>query len=301
MMDGYGHPGYAASLAEFGSVKKLSACGGWILKRPIPGFSSYDGMGCYPLFTCHDWSMIQSDLERVGHELVAISLVTDPFGECTSTVLEKCFDRVLHFKEHFIVDLYRPADTFISKHHRYYARKAGQDVSVECTAEPERFIDEWSRLYGHLISRHHLTGIKCFSRQCFAQQLRVPGIVMFQAFTRGNLVGAHLWYKQGEIAYSHLAAMNPLGYELMASYALYWYAIEYFSGKVRWLDLGSAAGVESKNAAGLDSFKKGWSTGTRTAYLCGRIFDRVKYEEITRAKGIKTTNYFPAYRRGEFI
>jgi lipid II:glycine glycyltransferase (peptidoglycan interpeptide bridge formation enzyme) len=124
---------------------------------------------------------------------------------------------------------------------------------------------------------------------------------MFQAFTRGNLVGAHLWYKQGEIAYSHLAAMNPLGYELMASYALYWFALEYFSGKVRWLDLGSAAGVESKNAAGLDSFKKGWSTGTRTAYLCGRIFDRVKYEEISRARGIEATNYFPAYRRGEFI
>jgi len=300
MMDGYGHPGYAASLAEFGTVRELRFSGGWILKRQIPGFPHYDAMGCYPLFACEDWSQIQSDLESVAHEVVALSLVTDPFGKYISSSLEQCFDRVLRFKEHFIVDLSRPADSFVSKHHRYYARKAGQDVTVECSTDPSQYIDEWVQLYTNLINRHQLKGIKSFSEQAFAQQLRVPGIVMLQAFSRGTLVGAHLWYMQGEIAYSHLAAMSPRGYELMASYALYWSALHYFSGKVRWLDLGSAAGVKSDSTRGLDLFKKGWSTGTRTAYFCGRIFNPEHYKEITEAKGIGTTDYFPAYRKGEF-
>ena len=301
MMDGYGHPGYAASLAEFGTVRRLSGCGGWILKRQIPEFPYSDAMGCYPLFTCEDWSQIKGDLENLQDEVVALSLVTDPFGMYSVSSLEGCFDRVLRFKEHFVVDLSRPAESIVSKHHHYYARRTGRHVGVECCAEPAQFTDEWVRLYSHLIQRHRLKGIKSFSRQAFARQLLVPGIVMFRASAHNEVVGAHLWYQQGEVAYSHLAAMSPRGYELMASYALYWYALDYFSGRVGWLDLGSAAGVSCNGRAGLDNFKKGWSTGTRTAYFCGRILNPGQYEEITGAKGISTTDYFPAYRRGEFV
>jgi hypothetical protein len=50
----------------------------------------------------------------------------------------------------------------------------------------------------------------------------------------------------------------------------------------------------------LSRFKRGWATGTRTAYFCGRIFDRANYREITRASGCMATDYFPAYRQGEF-
>ena len=41
-------------------------------------------------------------------------------------------------------------------------------------------------------------------------------------------------------------------------------------------------------------------TGTRTAYFCGRIFDRRLYQEIVKSAGIVDTDYFPAYRLGEF-
>ena len=59
-------------------------------------------------------------------------------------------------------------------------------------------------------------------------------------------------------------------------------------------------GVESNCTDGLSQFKRGWSTGTRTAYFCGRIFDHKSYAEIVKAKGIAATTYFPAYRKGEF-
>jgi hypothetical protein len=30
------------------------------------------------------------------------------------------------------------------------------------------------------------------------------------------------------------------------------------------------------------------------------VFDRERYQEITAAKGVGVTHYFPAYREGEF-
>lgn len=301
IMNGYAHQNYATSLTEFGDVYELSRSGGWILKRKIPGFPYYDAMGCYPLFSCQDWSLISCDLDAIAKEVVTLSLVADPFGNYTHSFLQKCFDRVIRFKEHFVVDLNLPVKDVVTKHHRYYARKSLQDVTVECTTEPVQFTDEWVQLYGHLIRKYHLRGIKSFSPKAFAMQLSVPGIVMFRAFAGDVLVGAHLWYSQGEVAYSHLSALSPEGYEVMASYALYWSALDYFAGKVRWLDLGGTAGLRVDNASGLDNFKKGWSSGTKTAYFCGRIFDHAHYKDITASKGINNTEYFPAYRTGEFV
>ena len=300
-MNGYGHQNYAASLMEFGTLHELSRSGGWILKREIPGFHYWDAMGCYPLFACDDWSQISYDFADISGEIVSISLVADPFGNYTAPLLQECFDKVLTFKEHFIVDLDIPSKDVVTKHHRYYARKSLRGLTVECVTDPVQFTEEWIGLYDNLIERHHLKGIKSFSRKAFALQLSVPGIVMFRASEGDTAVGAHLWYQQREVAYSHLLSLNPRGYDLMASYALYWSALDYFSDKVRWLDLGGMAGLRGDSPSGLDSFKKGWSTGTKKAYFCGRIFNHDHYKEITAAKGVNTTEYFPAYRTGEFV
>ena len=113
-MKGYLHPGYAQSLAEFGTPRELPGSRGWILKREIPGFSFHDAMGCYPLFTCQDWSQLHADLEDIGNDLASLLLVTDPFGEYNTTYLNRCFkDAVIPFKDHFIVDLSRSADNFV--------------------------------------------------------------------------------------------------------------------------------------------------------------------------------------------
>jgi hypothetical protein len=162
------------------------------------------------------------------------------------------------------------------------------------------FVDEWMDLYTNLIRRHNLKGIKAFSRTAFAKQLRVPGIVMFRAVHRGTTNGMQLWYVQGEVGYSHLTAVSPLGYKLRSSYAIYWAAIEHFSNKVSWLDLGAGGGASSASVDSLSEFKRGWSNETRTAYFCGRVFDRKKYDEVVKASGMFSTDYFPAYRKGEF-
>src|SRR5262249_47210850 len=102
-------------------------------------------------------------------------------------------------------------------------------------------------------------------------------------------------------AYYHLGAYSDTGYDLGASFALFEYSIEYFSQSgMKWLSLGAGAGTAANADSGLSRFKAGGSNGTRTAYLCGRIFDRSKYQDIVTTRNVPMTDYFPAYRLGEF-
>jgi hypothetical protein len=202
-----------------------------------------------------------------------------------------------------VADLDCPTDTIVSKHHRYYARRVLMQVRVEPCEQPLQYLDDWLQLYAVLVARHTIKGIRAFSGTAFGKQLVTPGIIMLRATYQNTTVGIHLWYIQGDVAYSHLAAFSPQGYDLMCSYALYWLAIEYFRGRVRWLDIGAGAGVRSQEAQGADGltqFKRGWATGARMAYFCGRVLDPQRYAEIVAPKGLCTGGYFPAYRKGEF-
>ena len=259
-------------------------------------------MGCYPIFSCRDWALLESDLQRLDDGLISLVLVTDPFGNYSEELLASAFpDLVLRFKEHFVADLEQPPKSFVTSHHRYYARKALERVTVERCDDLAEAVEEWSALYAALVARHQVTGIKAFSRAAFAKQLNLSGMVMLRARHDGETVGAHLWYEGRKVAYSHLAASSAIGYELMAAYALSWTALEYFAEKVRWIDWGAGAGLSASGGDGLTRFKRGWSNDTRAAYLCGRIFDQARYWKLARAKGSADSSYFPAYRADEFL
>ena len=299
---GYTHFSYAESLSEWGAPRLLPRCGGWILERHIAGFSTRDAMGCYPLFACRNWSQLHADIEEIAGELVSLALVADPFGDYDTDYLRHCFaDLVVPFKEHFVIDLSHAPQEFVNVHHRRNARQALDRLGVEECAEPESLVNEWCALYDTLIARHGIRGLTAFSRASFAKQLAVPGIHVFRAARGDVTVGMNLWYADNSVAYYHLGAYSQTGYELHASYGLFWHAIEHFANAgLRWLNLGAGAGLVGDGADGLSRFKRGWSTGARTVYFCGRIFDRDAYAQIVEAKNVAPTEYFPAYRKGEF-
>lgn len=301
MVTGYLHKSYAESLIEYGIPHQLPRSGGWILKREIPVTTYRDAMGCYPLFTCENWSQLAGDLDDIGQELISLALVTDPFGKFDTKCLKKTFEDVFFpFKEHFVVDLNCHINEIATRHHRYYARQSLKKVSVEVCHDPTHFIDDWIALYATLIKRYHIKGLCAFSRSAFVTQFNVPGMVMLRVVYGNVTVGAQLWFVQNDVAYSHLTAFSEVAYKLRASYGLYWTAIEYFAGKLRWLDLGGGAGLKNNGSDGLNVFKRGWSTGTRKVYFCGRIFNKNKYDELVRRKNAIAYDYFPAYRHGEF-
>jgi hypothetical protein len=257
-------------------------------------------MGPYPLFACADWSALPRDLESLEGELVALSLVTDPFGAYAPAELDAWFDTVIPFKEHFVTDLSQPLTRFVERHHLRNARRAAGELLVERCADPARLLDDWAELYANLVRRHRIRGMAAFSRAAFDRQLRVPGIAAFRA-TRGmEVVGITLWYVQGDVAYYHLGAYSDLGYELRASFAIFWQALEHFAeGGLSWAALGGAAGNRWVSNDGLARFKRGWSTTTRTAYVCGRVLDSARYAALAASRGGRPADYFPAYRQGE--
>ncbi len=301
MLTGYAHPDYARSLSAYGSPRELLRCGGWVLERAIPGTPYRDAMGCYPLFTCRDWSQLKADLDELASDLVSVCLVLDPFGRYAVEEFRECFpDKFLPFKEHYILDTTRSIKETVSKSARRDVKAALRRLHVELCPNPTDHLDDWVRLYGCLIERHDLKGMHRFSRGVFLQQMRVPGFLLLRAASGQDTVGMMAWYVQGDVAYNHLVCMDSAGYKLGAGYAMYWSAIQYFSGKVRWIDFTGTAGTRDNSKDGLAEFKRKWSSGTKPTYLCGRIFDRARYDEIVKAEGIAETDYFPAYRLGEF-
>jgi hypothetical protein len=167
---------------------------------------------------------------------------------------------------------------------------------------PSEFLGDWIALYDGLIRRHKIRGVAAFSEDSFALQMMVPGLRVFRATAGGETVGMLLWFLIGDIAYYHLGAYSDAGYRLRASYALFSDSIDYFADAgIGWLNLGAGAGTRATEADGLSRFKRGWSSGTRTAYFCGRIFDPERYREmISRQSGMPGTGFFPAYRHGEY-
>lgn len=297
---GYLSRTYALALEEFGTPRYLADSSGWIIEREIPGSEFVDGLGCYPLFCCKKWDRVGNDLKTLQSDLVSLSLVADPFGSYNLSQLEREFDRVVQFKDHYVVDMSVPLAESIKRSHQATVRRALNKVEVRVCPNPVEYLDKWIGLYSILMSRHGIKGLRAFSRDSFLLQLQTPGLVMFEALVDGETAGLDLWYVQENVAYGHLVAFNDIGYKSRASYATKWTMLNYFKDKVRWVDLGGTPGAASSSSSGLDSFKSGWATGTKPSYLCGAIFDAAAYEKLTIDRAVKSTEYFPAYRDGEF-
>jgi len=293
---GYASREYAESLAEFGAVCELPRSEGWLLASQTPQPDLYDATGCYPLFSCRNWSSLGADLKTLAESLVSVRLVTDPFAEVDFQLLKETFPNVCYeYKQHFVTDLKLPLESVASSHHRRNARKALDAVTVQQETLNTTLLENWHSLYDNLIRRHEIDGIARFSASAFALQWKVPGLVVFSVADGNDTCGMTLWYVQGDVVYYHLAAYSDRGYELGASFALFWTALKHFAEQgLRWASLGAGAGV-SATASGLTRFKQGWATDTRPVYFCGRILQPVEYANLS-GHAPAGRNFFPAYR-----
>lgn len=293
---GYRHPLYARSLACYGVPRELPLSGGWLIERAIPKTCFHDAMGPYPLFACRDWRMLERDLAAL-EGLVAATLVADPFGAHDPGLLRACFPDVMQpYKQHFVTDLARDPEEFIASHHRRNARKALALLTVEHCDQPALHAGAWLRLYRCLVERHGIAGLADFPDESLRLQLEVPGLEMLRAAHGGETVGIVLWMVSGGVAYYHLGAYSDAGYRLGASFAIFRTAIDRFATRgLRWLNLGGGPGVGGEG--GLVRFKRGWSTGVRTAWFCGRVLDRDAFRSL--AGDFPAAGFFPPYRSEE--
>lgn len=293
---GYKSAEYAQSLSEFGEPRYLPHSKGWILERPTPSLHYTDAIACYPLFSCENWSKLHLDLHELQDQLVSITMVPNPFGQVDTVYLKNCFpDLMVPFKQHYVMNMREPIDKIVSRHHRKYARKALINIETEVCQAPIDFLEEWMDLHQHLIQKYQIEGIRAYTRRAFEQQLSLPSMVVLTAKYNHEVVGAQLWIIENDVAFGHVLAFSPEGIKLGAAYALYWFALNYFKGKVEWCDVGGLAGMQNTENDPLHQFKRGWSTGFKTSYLCGRVLNRDKYDELV-AFNQQTSNFFPEYR-----
>jgi hypothetical protein len=301
-VSGYRHPDYAAAMCHIGAPRALARSGGWLLERDIPGSDRYDLTGCYPIFSCTDWDNLDDDIAELGSGPVSVSLVTDPFARIDPDRLRRSFpDRCIPYKEHFVTDLALPDQSIVSAHHRRNVRRALKEIDVEVCADADAkvHLEAWTRLYDGLVARHAIEGAAAFPEESFRRQFDVPGLVLLRAVHAGETAGITLWYVQDDVAYYHLGAYDEAGYRQGAAFALFSAALGHFRGRVRWLALGAGAGVTNDGRDGLTRFKRGWATGTRTVYFCGRVLDRMAYEALTAGRAVDSAHgigFFPAYR-----
>ncbi len=301
-MSGYQSISYVKSLSKLGEPIELTRSTGWLIKREIPETSIYDAMGPYPLFTCTNWDLLDTDFDRISDQVVSISLVTDPLGRYDVEDLRRIFpDVMLPFKKHYIVNLMTDWENHISNNHKRNIKHTAKNTSIEIVNNPVELLDEWTLLYDNLINRHNIKGITAFSRSSFQQQLQAKGVVAFRARCGGVTSGVLLFYTNGRHAYYHLGAYSDLGYSQKMSFGLFDFALKYLANAgVEKVNLGGGAGLENNDNDGLARFKCGWANDEATAWFCGRILDNEKYDYLVERSGAKMNGYFPAYRTGEF-
>ena len=235
--------------------------------------------------------------------------MTDPFADCDPALLAAAFrDRAVAFKEHFVADLSRPLSSFVSAHHRRYARR--DNLAVEVCADPLRWLDDWCALYQNLCARHEIRGLPALSRAAFRRQLAVPGLIAFRASAGADTLGMVLWYRQGDVAYYHLAAYSDEGYRQRASFPLFWLAFEHLAAAgVQMGGIGrrpivvslpsSSARPQVKELTASSDSRGDGRQEPEPPTSCGRIFRPDTYRALARERGFEESRYFPAYRQGE--
>lgn len=304
---GYQSIAFAQALGSIGTPLPLGATGGHVLRRAIPDSDETDLMGPYPLFSCPNWDALApaiDDLRATGKTGsipadLSVTLVTDPFCPFDQTALEQTFDHVVPLHQHLLIDLAEPLEP--SRHHRRKLRKAGP-ARIEAGAASAAYGDDWVRLYGVLAEKKGMQDLRRFNADSLVGQLTVPGAHLVTAWDEADqMIGANLYYLQGDVAYSHLLAYSDEGYARSVSFPMLVAAFEYFAPQALWINLGGVpAAADGGKDEGVGRFKRGWANIERPTYLCGAILNNSGYSRLSNARVPGGTTWFPAYRAGQF-
>lgn len=300
---GYRRADYAAAVARGGEVQHLPRSGGFLIRRPVPGTMGFtDAMAPYPFLCCAGWNGLADDLAELPPDIVTVTAVTDPFADLDAEGLSACFNAMARpYKQHFTIRLDQPLESFADPRKIAYARGALRKADVECCANPGDHMEDFLRLYGVLVERHGIRGAGLMDEASLRAQAEVPGFRLFRAVRQGRTIAMVVIMERADTGYFHFILADEEGYRCSASYALVRVIADtYRQQGFRALSIGAGAGAFGSGDDGLTAFKRAWSSGSRTAFLCGHIRDRAAYDSLTAAKGQAATSYFPAYRAGEY-
>jgi hypothetical protein len=284
---------YAEALSGLGRPFDVPEWQSFVIARPVGGAAAEDAMGAYPRAPLpEDADHLAAGLDRLAQGgLVSVALVPDPLASPGPAALARAFEVCRPFKTHVLVDR-RAAGYEPSKHHRERIRRGRRRCRIERLSLADRLAD-WRELYAQLVERHAVTGAARFPDPYFPRLAAMGGLVCLGALVGDELAAMTVWFEHAGVAVSHLTASNALGYANGANFALNDAAIEHFAD-AGVIDLGGGAGLVDDPCDGLFQFKSGFGNARTTAYLCGAVLDRPRYDALV--EGRTDGGFFPAYR-----
>ncbi len=257
-----------------------------------------------PLLVCRDPSGLADDLAETAAlaDVVSVTARSDPLAQVGETTLREAFPDVVRVEaQHFVVDL---PSFWPARDHRRAARRALQRLEIDIEEAPARRLDDWAALRPRPGGPDSPggpadAGDRVLSRTALERRLAVPGCVGITALAEDGPVAMAVVYLAGEDAHLHQVAGSARGDELGASYALYAAVAEDMAGRgLHRLDLGVADASDAAGAEDAARFMSGWTERTLPSWRCGRVIDRVAYDELSTQAGSTGSPTFPAYRDG---
>lgn len=292
---------YCRCLEDFGSPFLLDDSSGYLLRRDVTGSTLADLVFPYPMFTVEDEGLLLRSLQGGrAAGMISATIISDPLSDFTPSA--DSWDLSVRWKTHLIVDNSKPSANAMSTKVLYYSRRASERFGFEVSFSREdrmSLIDDWLSLWGMLVERHGLQGLKALSVQYFRRLFELDEVFLAVLRNETGVHSIHIWIIDGDRAYSHLHASDAKAYECSANYLLYSEELLRLPeiGCRRCL-LGSASGTGGDD--GLFRFKKQFSNSTSENHLLGLVIDRKTYGDLTGSP-THDGGYFPSYRHGELL
>jgi hypothetical protein len=275
---------YASGLTHLGRAVARAGSPSAILVRKIPKSILEDGMGPWP----YTWINARSELislQQIYHELVTITLVTQP-GYIP--VLEET--DAIYLKDHFLYDPTLPHPTF-RKRTRKHLRRASGEWEFELTSRHEDGILMYV-IYQDLKRRRSLSGgFFDFPRSHFERLATLRGALFFRASDQFGVAAMACsvehagWIQMIHFVISDRGLRSDVAYFLMEE------ILNYAKSEMKIVNLG---GTPSGFAHGVERFKARWSNRREPVFLHRIVNSPETYEEL--ASTTKSHNYFPSYR-----
>lgn len=176
------------------------------------------------------------------------------------------------------------------------AVKQGVEVFYD---DSDAMLDEFMRLYKFAIQKHNMTNYYRFDRAFIKRMFdELRGKICFAYAMHQNkcISICILTYENKDYVHYHLAANDPAESKANGSSLLiYDIAKKAQENGYKWFDLGGAVGQ-------LLEFKESFTKNGFSDYYCGKkIRNQEIYNMLTEKKGVKATEYFPAYRYDESV
>ena len=297
-LTGYQSKGYIKSYYQDSDMVYLANADGWLGKRLINHNGECDLSGGYPMAFFNNLPCIEQDFRPlVKQGFISMTFVTNQINNLTVNKLSQKVDLFKPFKKHYLATLEKPWENVVRRTMKKNALRAFKlfDVSPVDSLYNSDYAETLWRLHQKSLAGKHISIDYPINFNVLKEQLNMPGIKLFKGEYNNKIHGIACYIEVADKVYGHVIGSTQFGLNNHLNYGLYAVALKYYHKQKAFIDFGGNAGLVNDSSCGLSKFKSGWSSHVANTYICGKILNSNKYQQLIGER-FKNSKYFPAYR-----